>query len=183
MSTAAVDEPGPGAFDERELEALYVKLEKPIFNVVYRWLWSAPEAQDVTQEAFVRLWRARGRIDPRTVEPLLYRTALNLAAHRRRAKRFWGWLGIEAASEVPGRDPAADARLSKEEDERRIRAAVDALPSKLKEVLLLTEFSEMSYEDVGAALGIPAGTVGSRRSSALRRLRERLGPEWREERP
>ena len=48
--------------DRAGLEALYVRLERPMFNVVYRWLWNATDAQEVTQEAFLRVWDARNGI-------------------------------------------------------------------------------------------------------------------------
>src|SRR4051794_886636 len=73
------------ALDKPTLEALYMKLEKPMFNVVYRWTWNASDAQDVVQEAFLNIWKARDRVDLATVEPLLYRAALNLASNRRRS--------------------------------------------------------------------------------------------------
>ena len=46
-------------FDEKKLETFYARLEKPVYNVVYRWLWREEDARDVVQEAFVRLWRMR----------------------------------------------------------------------------------------------------------------------------
>ena len=77
----------PGA-----LEALYVRLEGPLYNVAYRYVWDAAEAQDIVQEAFVRLWRARDRVRMQTVEALVYRIALNLARNRRR------WLRLRPSS-------------------------------------------------------------------------------------
>ena len=68
---------------EEDLEQLYARLETPLCNLVYRWLWSMDESQDVVQDAFVRLWRMRARVDKQTVEPLIYKIALNLAASRR----------------------------------------------------------------------------------------------------
>ena len=161
--------------DQATLERVYVKIEKPMFNVVYRWLWNAGDAQEVTQEAFLRVWKARARVDVATIEPLLYRTALNLASNRRRASRVRRWLGLEAADDAPG-GAAPDDALASARSKARVRAAVDALPERLREVLMLTEYSEMSYDEVAATLGIPAGTVGSRRSAALGRLAEALGP-------
>ena len=77
------------ALDKATLERLYVKLEKPMFNVVYRWLWNAGDAQDVVQEAFLKIWNVRDDVDLATVDSLLYRTALNLASNRRRSSRLW----------------------------------------------------------------------------------------------
>jgi hypothetical protein len=45
-------------FTQEEIEELYRALEKPMYNVVYRWLWDPEEARDVVQETFLRLWRA-----------------------------------------------------------------------------------------------------------------------------
>src|SRR4051812_20967438 len=86
--------------DHASLEALFVRLEKPVFNVVYRWLWNAEDARDVTQEAFMKLWGARARVDLATVEPLLFRAALNLAATRLRSRKLWRFLTLEPLREL-----------------------------------------------------------------------------------
>jgi RNA polymerase sigma-70 factor, ECF subfamily len=161
--------------DEALLEQLYVKLEKPIFNVVYRWVWSSEEAQDITQDAFVRVWRARDRVDVTTVEALLYRTALNLASNRRRARRLWGWLGIDSQGDARSEAPSADQALDAARRREKVRAAVEALPEKLRRVVVLSEFSELSHAEIATILGVPPGTVGSRRNTALRLLAEALG--------
>jgi RNA polymerase sigma-70 factor, ECF subfamily len=166
-------DPGePSGLTRVGIEELYRRMEKPLFNVVYRRLWNAQEAQDVVQEAFLRLWHHRRALRGPTIDAWLYRAALNLASHRRRFERLRRWTGLENADEMAseaGRD------LEARERELRVRAAVDALPDKLRRALLLTEFSEMSYTEVGRALGIPAGTVASRRHLALRRLHAILG--------
>lgn len=165
-----------GPLDQLRLEALYRRLEKPVFNVVYRWLWDRGEAHDVTQEAFLRLWRARDRVEVATVEPLLYRTAINLASSRRRMKRLREWVTLEAIRDRPSDHPAADRALEQEREKARIRRAVAGLPERLKRVVLLCEFSGMSQGEVAAALAIPAGTVASRRHEAMKRLVVELGP-------
>ena len=60
---------------ESDLEQLHTRLEKPLYNVVFRSAWNADEAHDIVQETFVRLWRMRGRVDLKSVEPLVYRIA------------------------------------------------------------------------------------------------------------
>ncbi len=169
-----MDTPDEPRLDRPTLERLYLKLEKPMFNVVYRWLWNASDAQEVTQEAFLRVWKARERVDIATVEPLLYRTALNLASNRRRSARLWRWLGIDEANE-PATEGDTDEALASAERRALVRAAIDALPERLREVVVLAELGELTYEQIGATLGIPAGTVGSRRNAALRELQKRLG--------
>ena len=71
------------------LEALYIKLEKPMYNIVYRWLWDQEESRDVVQETFLRLWRMRHRIDLERIKPFAYRIAINIAYNRSRNRRFW----------------------------------------------------------------------------------------------
>ena len=165
--------------DQPTLEALYERLETSLYNVVYRWVWDPEEARDLVQEAFLRLWGARERVVLATVEPLAYRIAVNLASNRRRQRRRWAWLGLGDDDPLapPGADGPADAETEALARERclALRRAVDALPERLRRVVLLTEFSELSYAQVAAALGIPPGTVGSRRNQALALLRERLG--------
>ncbi|MDA1093540.1 MAG: RNA polymerase sigma factor [Acidobacteria bacterium] len=159
---------------EEELEQLYARLERPLCNVVYRWLWNMDEAQDVVQDAFVRLWRMRARVDLVTVAPLIYKIALNLAASGRRSKRLWQWVSLDALRAPRSKEASADSAISSREEAARVRSAVQALPEQLRRLIMLCEYSELSYDEIADILSIPAGTVGSRRHRALRRLREAL---------
>jgi len=84
---------------QAELEQLYARLEKPMYNVAFRWMWDADEAQDAVQEAFVRLWRMGDRVQPATSEPLVYRILMNLINSRLRQKRVWRWVTLESLRE------------------------------------------------------------------------------------
>lgn len=156
-------------------EALFVKLEKPVFNVVYRWLWNTEESRDVTQEAFLKVWNARARVKLETVEPLVFQSALNLAANRLRVRRLRRFFSLEAVANE--RDPRQTAESALESEQRRakVREAIDALPEKLKAVVVLCEFSGLSTNEISQALGIPPGTVGSRRHQAMQQLEATLG--------
>lgn len=158
--------------DRAALEALFRRLERPMHNVVLRSVWSEQESQDVVQEAFVRLWDMRERVELDTVEALVWRIALNLASKRRRWARLRRFFGLQEAP--ADARPSTDEALARDQEERRVRAAVDALPDPLRDVVMLTAFSGMSYEEVGQVLRIPPGTVGSRRNKALGLLRARL---------
>lgn len=157
-------------------EALFVKLEKPVFNVVYRWLWNTEESRDVTQEAFMKVWNARARVKLETVEPLVFQSALNLAANRLRVRRLRRFFSLDSAADE--RDPGqhADAALEIEQRRAKVREAIDALPEKLKAVVVLCEFSGLSTNEISQTLGIPPGTVGSRRHQAMQQLETALGP-------
>jgi RNA polymerase sigma-70 factor (ECF subfamily) len=158
--------PGP---EEAQWIALYAKLERRLFNVVYRILWDKAESQDVVQDAFLRCWRGRSRITPEGLEPVLFRTALNLASNRRRSHRLWRFVGLADVPEALAVRGSSDAILP-----RSVDTAIRTLPDHLRRVLLLTEIAGMSYAEVAMTLGIREGTVGSRRTRAVELLRAAL---------
>ena len=153
------------------LENLYSELEKPLFNVVFRYVWNMEEAQDLVQDSFLRLWRMRDRIDMSTVKPLVYKICLNLAASNLRRKKILTFLSLDKAEEPRAKD---NHNPEQKEEIQLLKKTINKLPSKLKETILLTEFSDMSYNEIGKSLGIPSGTVGSRRNKALKIIKEKL---------
>jgi RNA polymerase sigma-70 factor (ECF subfamily) len=147
----------------------YAKLERPLYNVVYRVIWDPSESQDVVQEAFLKCWQRRATIHADGFRALLFRTALNLAISRRRRSKLWRFVGLADAADEEMPEQSCEGTLP-----RSVRSAIGALPDRLSRVLLLTEFAGMTYAEVAAILGIEEGTVGSRRTRALEILRRRL---------
>jgi RNA polymerase sigma-70 factor, ECF subfamily len=166
-----MSEPGT---TEADWHALYVRLERPLYNLAYRYVWNSQEAQDLVQDAFLQLWARRARIRGETADRYLWVSVLNLSRKRRRWSRTKQFLyGDEELHELTGaQSPEADIATSQEH--RLLRKAIDRLPEKLRSVLLLTEFAEMRYETIAELLSIPAGTVASRRHLALRQLTSEL---------
>ena len=154
--------------DKAQWIDVYRRLEKPLYNVVYRMIWNAADSQEVVQETFLRCWRRKDDIRADGFKALLFRTALNLARNRRRRARIWRVVGVEVLDDV------ADDRVSADSFSKPMREALDSLPVALRDVLLLTELAGMTYPEISVALGIAEGTVGSRRTRALALLRERL---------
>ena len=171
-----MDRQADEALNRPALEALYIRLEKPLYNVLYRWIWDAEEAHELVQETFLRLWQMREKVRMESVEALAYRIGTNLAANRRRNRRLWQWATLHAVRGHSSHGYSAEKALEHQEVRRAVKKAIDSLPSRLRQVILLCEYSEMSYREVGRALKIPEGTVGSRRNAALKRLRQLLGP-------
>jgi RNA polymerase sigma-70 factor (ECF subfamily) len=158
---------------EAQWAEYYAALEKPLFNVVYRWLWDVAESQDVVQEAFLRCWKIRHRVRADGFKALVFRTALRLASNRRRRRKLWRMVPLaDAAVEASAAVEACAAPI--EPLPKPIRDAVDGLPEPLKRVLLLSELAGMSYAEIAAVMHIKEGTVGSRRHRALAMLRSRL---------
>jgi len=152
-----------------QFEALYKASEKQLFNIAYRWAWNRAEAQELVHEAFTRVWSRRRLVDPDRAHAYLVRTVVNLcqklARRRRRWQRVYETLGI-AADRPP--EPEQDYR------QEQMREAIEALPDRQRHVLLLSEFIDVKQSEIGDLLGIPAGTVASRRNTAVRRLKEKF---------
>ncbi len=159
------------SLSESDLEALYTRLEKPIYNVLYRRVWNRETARDLVQETFVRLWKMRRKIDIETIEPLAYTIALNLVKSKLRRRKILGWVPFDAVSRAVADPVDTEREFSRGQEHGRLREAVLALPDDLRDVILLCEFSGMAYGEIGKALSIPEGTVGSRRNRALKQLK------------
>jgi RNA polymerase sigma-70 factor (ECF subfamily) len=156
----------PTGLSTAAFEKHFVALERPLYNVVLRTLWDPDDAREVVQEAFVRLWDMRRRVDTATVRPLVFRIALNLATSRKRRGRrpWWRW-------PRPNPSPAPEENVLQRERLDRLRGAVDQLPPGQRDVIMLCELGGLSYAEVADVLSIKVGTVGSRRHAALANLR------------
>ena len=151
--------------------------QEVLFRYAYLMLGDSDEAQDVVQETFVRAFRAFHTFDAeRPMRPWLLRIARNLARNRWRSlkrsllavQRWKEELRTEAAG---GRQEHGDAaRLAASE----LRRAVEGLRDEDRQVTHLRYFLSLSVEETGAALALPAGTVKSRLSRALARLRHEV---------
>lgn len=159
------------ALSEGELYVCYRRMEKSLYNVLYRWLWQAQDCQDTIHDAFLRIWHQRDRVDAVRLESLVWTTSLNLARNRLRWRKLWRFAEPDADA-VADADPVEDA--ARRESEARLRRAIDRLPTAQRQVLLLSEFGGMTTAQIAALLNVKAGTVGSRKNIALTRLHEFL---------
>jgi RNA polymerase sigma-70 factor (ECF subfamily) len=160
---------------EDALWASYRRLERPLYNVLYRLLWQREDCQDLIHDAYVRVWGRRDGVDEATLDALVWTTALNLAKNRLRWRALW--------RQQPLDDHALDAAIGIHDTGagtdflavRRLHQALRQLPLALRSVLLMSEFSGLRGAEIAAVLGIPAGTVASRKHHAMDRLRALMG--------
>ena len=150
-----------------ELMAEARKYEQNLLNFFWRQGVSHFEGEDLVQETYLRLWNYRREYAPTaklsTFLFLLARQvridALRRQTRRERREEDWG-------KEQPSAVPSA---ACERED---VRWAVSRLSEPLREVVELGVFQELPYAEVAEILGIPVGTVKSRMSTAIRRLKE-----------
>lgn len=155
---------------EEALEDCYRRLERPLFNVLYRQLWQAQDCQDVIHDACMRVWAQRAQVDEATLDALVWTTVLNLARNRLRWRKLWRHAPLDEAAVLTD-DEIGDDFLAT----RHLRQALRELPPVSRNVLLLSEFSGLRGAEIAAVLGIPAGTVASRKHHAMQRLKALLG--------
>lgn len=157
---------------EGDLYACYQRLERPLYNVLYRMVWSRQDSQDLIHDAFLRIWRRRDRVDGERLDGLIWATALNLARNRLRWRRRWRNEPLDGEWIDDGLSPeAATDQLAQQ---RQLHNALARLRPAMRDVLLLGEFSGLTQADIATVLNIPVGTVASRRHHALHKLRELL---------
>jgi RNA polymerase sigma-70 factor (ECF subfamily) len=166
----------PNAFGE-----IVTRWERKIFALCYGILNREDEARDAAQETFIAAYRnlAKFRGDAK-VSSWLHRIAVNqcLTTKRKNKSRSENYLDDE--SNEHERVFVAPSHLSParktEQNERHvlIRQAVKALPIELKQVVIMKEFEEMTFQEISETLELPLSTVKSRLYTALKQLRLRL---------
>ena len=157
------------AGDESALAILMDRWKGPLYAFLFRR--ADPEAaDDLFQESWLRVVRARDRFDPRRrFSTWLFQIANNLCRDRgrRRAalRRALDTAAQEAALEGPGAEPV------RPELALRMQRRLAALPDRLREVIVLRYYHDLGEGEIAEALGIPRGTVKSRLHAAVRSLR------------
>jgi RNA polymerase sigma-70 factor (ECF subfamily) len=145
--------------------------QRRVFQIAYSVLGNAADAEDVAQEAFLRACQKSALLRDTEkfrgwVNRIVFRLALNRKrGHRRRLARDTAWQMNETRAMVDGVKDAEQQVLVE-----RLRREIERLPKKLRSVLRLSLVEEMEAADVGAVLGIPAGTVRSRLHTARKLL-------------
>ena len=154
-------------------EVIVRRHQRGLFNVALRMLGNYEDAKDVTQDTFLKAYAHLDSFDPgQRFFSWIYRILKNECLNILRARRPSQPVSLDL--------PAGDAVDPVEDGERQqaVQAALLTLPADYREVVVLRHFTDLSYDDIAATLGIPAKTVKSRLYTARQQLGERL-IEWR----
>jgi len=156
--------------------------ERKIYALAYGITGSVEEARDATQETFINAYRNLPRFRGEAqVSSWLHRIAVNQCITRQRRARVRAETALDEEVEAgreqfisTGREASpAHASESKQRAEA-VRRAVASLPHELREVVLMKEFEELTFQEIADALQIPLSTVKSRLYTALKQLRLKL---------
>jgi RNA polymerase sigma-70 factor, ECF subfamily len=178
------------AGDVRAFEVLVQRHRTPVFTFLLRLTGDRGRAEDLCQEAFLKVVKASGRWEERArFSTWLYAIARNLAVDEARRMSFRRTDSLEA--EDPGGRPRAEPEAQDPSPDRaadtallrpRLEAALRALPPEQREVFLLREHAGLRFAEIAEVTGTPENTVKSRMRYALEGLRAELlalgiGPE------
>ncbi|MDA8657311.1 RNA polymerase sigma factor RpoE [Luminiphilus sp.] len=156
--------------DSRAFDLLVLKYQGRVAQLVSRYVSNAAEVEDVTQEAFIKAYRALPKFrGDSAFYTWLYRIAANAAKNHLVAlsRRPTTDLALDDSEsyEVPGRlkdNESPDEVIMGQQLEAVISQAIDVLPLELKAALTLREFEGLSYDEIAEVLECPIGTVRSR---------------------
>lgn len=160
------------ASDVAAFERLFRHLHAPLLR--YAATFSDPdEAADVVQEAFVRIWNGRQRLDPnRSLRALLYQTVHNLASNRIRDRRRHD---DKHETMNPASTPdAPDAVVEGARLEALLGAWIAALPPRQREALTLSRFDGLSHDEIAETMRVSPSTVNNHLVAALKTIRDHL---------
>ena len=166
--------------EERTLSGSFEELAMPLFERLYNfahWLTQdREEAEDLVQETYAKALKGFRSFQPGTnFRALIYQILRNTFLTSRTGLKSTATVPLDLESDtetLPATNDTPESILLQRSDQRLVQEALGRLAVPYREVLLLCEFEEMSYQEISATLGVPMGTVMSRLSRARRALRD-----------
>lgn len=163
--------------DAESLVALYDRYGRLAFGLAYRILGDAPAAEEVVQDAFMRVWRQAARFDPSRgavrswLLSIVHNRSIDLLRGREGRRRSESGLeGIERTLAEP--DVWGEVALTLRRE--RVRHAVAALPAEQRSAIELAYFDGLTHSEIAERTGIPLGTIKSRLRLGLKKLHDAL---------
>jgi RNA polymerase sigma-70 factor (ECF subfamily) len=177
------------AGDRAAFRAVVEAWSRPVFGLAWRFCFDRTEAEDLSQDVFLRLHQKLSLFDPSLpFAPWMYRLATNVCLNwkKRRSPRL---VSLDAGSKEDDRpwdvedpnDPATEARR-REEARESLQKAMAGLPDEARTAVALRYEQGMEVTEVASTMDVPVGTVKTWLFRARERLRAMLAPEWEIER-
>lgn len=167
--------------DGRAFEQIVLQTESAVYNLALSILKKREDAEDVTQEVYLRLWRSAGELEiESSLKVYILRTARNLSLDliRKNSKRNDAdtvFLSADGEFEIEIEDTDASSRPDvaylKKLDAEAVRESINELPPSAREIIILRDVEGLSYTEIAGMLGIAEGTLKSKLFRARERLR------------
>ena len=149
-----------------------------VYNLSYRMLGSAEDAEDASQEIFLRAYTRLASFDrQRRFSTWLLSVGSNYCIDRLRRRRF-SWLTLDdAAFALPSKERSPERIALDHEQQAIVQRALQQLPENYRMVTVLRYWSDLSYEEIANVTGLPESTIKTRLHRARHMLAKALGPE------
>ena len=147
-----------------------------VYRLAYRLTGNQHDAEDLTQEVFVRVFRSLSTYTPGTFEGWLHRITTNLFLDsvRRKQRIRFDALADDAADRLPSREPSPQQHFNDTHFDADVQQALDTLAPDFRAAVVLCDIEGLSYEEIAATLGVKLGTVRSRIHRGRSHLRKAL---------
>jgi RNA polymerase sigma factor (sigma-70 family) len=161
------------AGDRKAFSELVRRHQNRVYRYLLRMLGSHDDALELTQDAFVKTWQALPQWQPEAqFRTWLFRIANNTALDALRRRKLVEFVPLEDSFDAPGSEPGPERQAQAMQEVRQLEANLKKLAPEHRQMLLLREVEEMSYEEIGRVLSLSEGTVKSRLSRARSALIE-----------
>ncbi len=146
-----------------------------VYRLAYRLTGNKYDAEDLTQEVFIRVFRSLADFTPGTFEGWIHRITTNLFLDQVRRKARIRFEALpDDAERVVSKDKGPEQQVDDALYDHEVQAALDALPADFRAAVVLCDIEGLSYEEIAASLDIKLGTVRSRIHRGRSQLREAL---------
>ncbi|EST39124.1 hypothetical protein N566_03720 [Streptomycetaceae bacterium MP113-05] len=147
-----------------------------VYRLAYRLTGNQHDAEDLTQEVFVRVFRSLSTYTPGTFEGWLHRITTNLFLDtvRRKQRIRFDALADDAAERLPSREPTPQQHFNDTHFDADVQQALDVLAPEFRAAVVLCDIEGLSYEEIAATLDVKLGTVRSRIHRGRSHLRKAL---------
>lgn len=161
-------------------EAVVERHQRKVYTFARYYLGQAEEAEDITQEVFLKLWRSRRQIDAEGTRAWLLKVTRNACFDRLRRRRTAARIFAEDDSEtsvldrVSMADPDPETRAAAADFRRHLGEALEQLSDPMKSIVILREIQGLKYDEIASVLDVPLNTVRVYLHRGRARLRELL---------
>lgn len=167
--------------DREAFAEVYREYETIVYNLALRMAGDPFDAADLTQEAFLRVYRHLGKFRGRSsLKTWVFRVALNHCRSRLKRRRRPDQLEIgedEEERQIPDERRGPEEHALAGDTARQVQRALLRLPVEFREAVVLRDLQELAYDEIAQVLGVRIGTVRSRIARGRQRLREALEEE------
>ncbi|MCK5322948.1 MAG: sigma-70 family RNA polymerase sigma factor [Desulfobulbaceae bacterium] len=166
--------------DSQPFNRLVMLYQGNIYNMALNYLKVPEEAKDITQDIFITAYRSLSTLrDDSKFSAWLYQIAANHCRNRLKKLRKRGFFTSRSIDdpEQPihlSNNDSPEKRIEQEDRSRIVRTAIAAMPEAEKEVLIMRDLQEMTYEEISEVLGVPLGTVKSKLNRARNALKNKI---------